>query len=70
MKFFHDCIDLERSIEIKKQELVLKEDYSIYNVFKALAGPGKKYLFLRDLQGVLADNFGIRLNYPNMKLAI
>lgn len=49
MKFFHDCIDFERTIEISKQELVMKEDYSIYNVFKALAGPGKKYLFLRDL---------------------
>ena len=70
MKFFHDCIDFERAIEINKQELVLKEDYSIYNVYKALAGPDKKFLFLRDLQGVLADNYGIRLNYPNMKLAI
>ena len=49
MKFFHDCIDFERSIEINKQELVLKEDYSIYNVYKALAGPGKKFLLLRDV---------------------
>ena len=70
MKFFHDCIDFERSIEISKQELVMKEDYSIYNLYKAIAGPGKKFLLLRDLQGILADNFGIRLNYPNMKVAI
>ena len=70
MKFFHDCIDFERTIEINKQELVLKEDYSIYNVYKALAGPGKKWLLLRDLQGVLAEHFGIRFSYPNMKLAI
>ena len=50
MKFFHDCIDFERTIEIDKQELVLQEDYSIYNVFKALIGPGKKFLLLCDLQ--------------------
>ena len=49
MKFFHDCIDFERTIEIDKQELVLQEDYSIYNVFKALIGPGKKFLLLCDL---------------------
>lgn len=49
MKFFHDCIDFERSVEINKQELVLQEDYSIYSVFKALAGPGKKFLVLCDL---------------------
>ena len=49
MRFFHDCIDFERTLEINKQELVLCEDYSIYNVFKALAGPGKKYLPLCDL---------------------
>lgn len=55
MKFFHDCIDFERTIEINKQELVMKEDYSIYNVYKALAGPGKRFLLLRDLQGVLAE---------------
>ena len=55
MKFFHDCIDFERTIEINKQELVLKDDYSIYNVYKALAGSGKRYLLLRDLQGILAE---------------
>lgn len=49
MKFFHDCIDFERTIEIDKQELVLQEDYSIYNVFKSLVGPGKKFLLLCDM---------------------
>ena len=49
MKFFHECIDFERTMEINKQELVLQEDYSIYNVFKSLAGPGKKFLPLCDL---------------------
>ena len=49
MKFFNECIDFERTMEINKQELVLQEDYSIYNVFKSLAGPGKKFLPLCDL---------------------
>ena len=49
MKFFHDCIDMERTIEITKQELVVQEDYSIYTVFKSMVGPGRKYLLLREL---------------------
>jgi len=49
MLFFHNCIDFERRNEINKQELVLQEDFSIYNVFKALAGPGRKFLALCDL---------------------
>ena len=70
MKFFHDCIDFERTIEIDKQELVLQEDYSIYNVFKALIGPGKKFLLLLDLQAILAKNFNLRFSYQNMKMAM
>ena len=49
MLFLHNCIDFERRNEINKQELVLQEDFSIYNVFKALAGPGRKFLALCDL---------------------
>jgi len=70
MKFFHDCIDFERTIEIDKQELVLQEDYSIYNVFKALIGPGKKFLLLCDLQAILGRNFNQHFSYTNMKLAM
>lgn len=70
MKFFHDCIDFERTIEIDKQELVLQEDYSIYNVFKALIGPGKKFLLLCDLQAHLARHFNVRFSYKNMKVAM
>jgi len=70
MKFFHDCIDFERTIEIDKQELVLQEDYSIYNVFKALIGPGKKFLLLCDLQAILGRNFNLHFSYTNMKLAM
>ena len=70
MRFFHDCIDFERTLEINKQELVLCEDYSIYNVFKALAGPGKKYLPLCDLQSLLNRNFEVKHAYEDMKLAI
>ena len=70
MKFFHDCIDFERTIEIDKQELVLQEDYSIYNVFKSLVGPGKKFLLLCDLQAILARTFNVHFGYSNMKLAM
>jgi hypothetical protein len=70
MKFFHDCIDFERTIEINKQELVLQEDFSIYSVFKALAGPGKKFLLLCDLQQIMAKMFKVKLSYKDMKLAM
>ena len=70
MKFFHDCIDFERTIEIDKQELVLQDDYSIYNVFKALVGPGKKFLLLCDLQAILARTFNVHFSYEGMKLAM
>lgn len=59
MQFFHACIDFERRLEINKQELVLAEDFSIYNVFKALAGPGRKFLALCDLQTIFAKHFEV-----------
>lgn len=49
---------------------MLQEDYSIYSVFKALAGPGKKFLVLCDLQAMLSKIFNVRLSYKDMKLAI
>lgn len=57
LNFFQKCISFERKNEINKQELVLCEDFSIYNVFKALAGPGHKFLALCDLQLILAKQF-------------
>jgi hypothetical protein len=57
LNFFQKCISFERKNEINKQELVLCEDFSIYNVFKALAGPGHKFLALCDLQLILAKHF-------------
>ena len=38
IKFFHDSIDFERVMEINKQELILQDDYSIFQVFGVLAG--------------------------------
>ena len=70
MKFFHDCIDFERTIEIDKQELVLQQDYSIYNVFKALVGPGKKFLLLCDLQAILARTFNLHFSYESLRLSM
>lgn len=66
MEFFHNCIDAERRIEINKQELVLSEDFCIYSVFKAMSGPGRKFLVLLDLYGILRDTF--RLEYPFCEL--
>lgn len=70
MKFFHDCIDFERTMEINKQEVVLQEDYSIYNVFKALAGPGKKFLPIGDLQAILTKIFNVSHSLRDTKLAV
>lgn len=70
MRFFHDSIDFERTMEINKQEVVLQEDYSIYNVFKALAGPGKKFLPLPDLNSRLMKTFNVCHSYNDVKLAI
>ena len=53
MEFFHNCIDTERRIEINKQELVLSEDFCIYQIFKAFSGPGRKFLVLCDLASIL-----------------
>ena len=38
MKFFHDSIDFERVMEINKQELILQDDYSIYQIFNIMSG--------------------------------
>ena len=38
MRFFHDSIDFERVMEINKQELILCDDYSIYQIFNTLSG--------------------------------
>jgi len=70
MAFFHNCIDFERRNEINKQELVLSEDFSIYNVFKALVGPGRKFLELCDLQTIIAKHFECQYTYKDVKLAV
>ena len=70
MRFFHDSIDFERTMEINKQEMVLCEDYSIYNVFKALAGPGKKFLSLPDMHAMLTKIFSLKYSYRDTLLAV
>lgn len=68
--FFQNCIDFERKNEINKQELVLCEDFSIYNVFKALAGPGRKFLALCDLQLILGKHFDSLFTYQDICVAV
>ena len=46
MKFFHDSIDFERVMEINKQELILQDDYSIYQIFNMLSGKDQASLNL------------------------
>lgn len=70
MNFFQTCIDFERKNEINKQELVLCEEFSIYNVFKALAGPGRKFLALCDLHHILSQHFNFRKSYDDLCVAI
>ena len=48
----------------------MKDDYEIYAVFKALIGPGRKYLYLRNLQAVLEQNWDIMVPFQHIKLAI
>ena len=39
-------------------------------MFKALVGPGKKFLLLCDLQAILARTFNVHFSYEGMKLAM
>ena len=77
MKFFHDSIDFERVMEINKQELILLDDFSIFQTFNILSG-GKKSaqnkqnlsLALVDLQTNLSKYFNIKFSYKEIKLAL
>lgn len=73
MKFFHDSIDFERVMEINKQELILQDDYSIFQVFNMLTGSDKKSnlnLALLDLQTSLSKFFNVKFSYKEIKLAL
>lgn len=48
----------------------MKPDYEIYAVFKSLIGPGRKYLYLRNFQAILEQNWDIMVPHAKMKLAI
>lgn len=49
---------------------MLQEDFSIYNVFKALAGPGRKFLALCDLQLILGKHFDALFSYTDICTAL
>lgn len=72
MKFFHDSIDFERVMEINKQELILKDDFSVYHIFNMLAGreTGAINLPLVDLQTQLSKMFNVKFSYKEIKLAL
>ena len=73
MKFFHDSIDFERRMETNKQELILQDDYSIYQVFNVLTGnehQNNLNLALLDLQTSLSKYFNVKFSYKEIKLAL
>ena len=72
MKFFHDSIDFERVMEINKQELILKDDFSVYTIFNMLSGKdaGAINLPLVDLQTQLSKLFNVKFSYKEIKLAL
>ena len=72
IKFFHDSIDFERVMEINKQELILQDDYSIYQIFNILAGKQQAALNLPlvDLQTNLSKFFNVKFSYKEIKLAL
>jgi len=72
MKFFHDSIDFERVMEINKQELILQDDYSIYQIFNIMSGSmvAQLNLPLVDLQTTLSKSFNVKFSYKEIKLGL
>ena len=72
MKFFHDSIDFERVMEINKQELILQDDYSIYQIFNIMSGKEQAALNLQlvDLQTTLSKRFNVKFSYKEIKLGL
>ena len=73
MKFFHDCIDFERTMEIDRQELILADDFSIYNLYAMLADNGKgtaNGLALVDFQTNVSKYFNVKFSYKEIKLGL
>lgn len=72
MKFFHDSIDFERVLEINKQELILSDDFSVFQIFNVLKGTNENSLNLPmvDLQTQLSKNFNVKFSYKEIKLAL
>eukprot|EP00347_Sterkiella_histriomuscorum_P020366 403338084 len=69
MKFFHDCVDFDRIIEIDKQELVLQQDYNIYLIYRLFTG-GSGNLSLQILKDLLGSHFDLTFNYEEIRQAI
>ena len=57
-------------MEINKQELILQDDYSIYQIFNMLAGKAGHSLALVDLQTNLSKFFNVKFSYKEIKLAL
>ena len=70
MRFFQDSIDLERALEIDRQECVLQADYEIYNLFKAMIGPNKQHLELTDFRMILERHFSLNVSFEDLRLGI
>lgn len=73
VKFFHDSVDFERIMEINRQELILQDDFSIYQLFTMLTDDGKgakNGLSLVNFQTNLNKFFNVKFSYKDIKLAL
>ena len=59
-------------MEINKQELILQDDYSIYQIFNIMSGKEQASLNLPlvDLQTTLSKMFNVKFSYKEIKLAL
>lgn len=59
-------------MEINKQELILQDDYSIFQIFNMLAGKELANLTLPlvELQTNLSKFFNVKFSYKEIKLAL
>ena len=73
MKFFHDSIDCERVLEIDRQELILQDDFSIFQLYGIVCDDGKgtaKGLALTDFQANTNKFFNVKFSYKEIKMAM
>lgn len=65
MKFFHECIDFDRIVEIDKQELVLQPDYNIYLIYRLFTG-NQPHLSIQILKDLMVSHFDLRFTFEEV----